>query len=332
MGRKEMLTAGEIVKIQFLHAQNYSISKIAKEINRSRNVVSRLLKNPKHYGKTPLAGRPEVLSPQQKRAIFREASNSLLTAKEIGIKLGICTNIRNIQRAMKTSEYIQCNKFKRKPSLSKTNKDIRLGFAAKHQQWKEDWHRVVFTDQKKFNLDGPDVRECYFHDLRKEERFLSRQQKEQSSVMIWAGIGFNGKTEIKFVPTYMNSEEYINLIDRQLIHDAQQICESQIIFQHDNTAAIHSSSNVKEYFSINNIENMDWPSKSPDLKIIEQCWGMLARAVYADNKQFDSIEELKICIQSEWAKLDQEYIRNLFRSLPDRMASVIEACGGSTKY
>ncbi|KAG3095181.1 hypothetical protein PI125_g16317 [Phytophthora idaei] len=44
---------------------------------------------------------------------------------------------------------------------------------------------------------------------------------------------------------------------------------------------------------------MEWPAKSPDLNPIENMWGVLARAVYANGRQFETrgslISTIKRC-------------------------------------
>ena len=45
---------------------------------------------------------------------------------------------------------------------------------------------------------------------------------------------------------------------------------------------------------------LDWPSKSPDLNIIENFWGVL---VYANGKQFNTRDELKRAILAYWVKI-----------------------------
>nr|CCA25872.1 protein Y6B3B.8 putative [Albugo laibachii Nc14] len=58
------------------------------------------------------------------------------------------------------------------------------------------WDRVVFSDEEKFNLDGPDGFKYYWRDLRKEEDILSRRQSGGGSVMIWAAFSTCGQSEI----------------------------------------------------------------------------------------------------------------------------------------
>ena len=79
-------------------------------------------------------------------------------------------------------------KLRKKPLLLQHHKDARLEFARNHHDWVEEWKTVVFSDEKKFNLDGPDGFQYYFHDLRMEERVLGRRHSRAGSVMVWAAI------------------------------------------------------------------------------------------------------------------------------------------------
>lgn len=41
---------------------------------------------------------------------------------------------------------------------------------------------------------------------------------------------------------------------------------------------------------------MKWPSRSPNLNLIENLWGILSRAVYKNSKQYNNIKELENAI------------------------------------
>ena len=69
-----------------------------------------------------------------------------------------------------------------------------MGYAAK----RSDWRTVVFTDEKKFNLDGPDGYHYYFHDLRKDKRFLNRRHSREGGVMVWGAITYYGTIDLEF--------------------------------------------------------------------------------------------------------------------------------------
>lgn len=331
MGRGNKLNESEIRKIIELKNQNLNVSQIAKIVNRSRKVVYNLLKDPENYGKKKSSGRPPTLSERNKRAIIRIASNSALTSREIACQAGVTANIRSVRRVLQRCKFIQRLKMKQKPPLTKQHKKDRLTFAKDRIQWKKKWKRILFTDEKKFNLDGPDGFSYYYHDLRKEKIVKQRRQMGGGGVMIWAGIGCRGKTDVQFINGKMNSKKYIELISEQISKHAQNITKGNFIFQHDN-AAIHKAKIVNAYFTSQKIEVLPWPARSPDLNIIENCWGELARAVYKNGKQYDNIHDLKVSIVKEWDNLSQELIRKLFKSLPNPMIEFVENQGGYTHY
>jgi len=53
-----------------------------------------------------------------------------------------------------------------------------------------------------------------------------------------------------------------------------------------------------------------WPSNSPDLNPVDYAvWGALQQRVYHERK-FNTVEELKQAITTEWKKLSQRFIDN----------------------
>ncbi len=69
---------------------------------------------------------------------------------------------------------------------------------------------------------------------------------------------------------------------------------------------------------------------SPDLNPIENLWGIVKRKMpYA---RPNNAEELKATIRATWALITPEQCHRLIDSMPRRIAAVIQAKGGPTKY
>ena len=103
------------------------------------------------------------------------------------------------------------------------------------------WPSVIVTDDKSFNLNGPDGHHYCYRDLRKEQQLPSRGFMGGDGVMIWRGVGYYGKLEIKFITGQLNSKIYIETIDEQVNTYTTRIGNKYI-------------------FEI------------PDLNILENCW------------------------------------------------------------
>ncbi|CAK9827463.1 Transposable element Tc3 transposase [Anthophora retusa] len=197
--------------------------------------------------------------------------------------------------------------------------------------WVTQWQKVVFSDEKKFNLDGPDGYSYYYHDLRKEERIFSQRQHGGGSVMIWGAISSKGVVDLRILKGRQNSKKYLEILKTAKIRIFDVVRDNQWIFQQDN-ASIHSAKLVKDWFEEQEITCLEWPALSPDVNIIENVWGYLSRKVYINNRQFSSREELINAIEKEWNDIPLSYIETLYKSLPNRIFQIINNNGGCTKY
>ena len=113
--------------------------------------------------------------------------------------------------------------------------------------------------------------------------------------MIWAAFNTKGKLQIAFSSARMNSEEYQDVLDACLIPFLEENYEVPLISQHDN-ASIHASASTKQWLANRDINVLSWPPCSPDLNVLKNAWGILARRVYANNRQYKTVAELKAAV------------------------------------
>lgn len=197
--------------------------------------------------------------------------------------------------------------------------------------WTKEWERVVFSDEKKFNLEGPDGYAYYFHDLRKEEHTLDRLHSRAGGVMVWGAITYFGTIELQFLTSRMNAIAYKGVLNTAFPAIKDIFGPLKWKFQQDN-APIHTARIVKSWIEGQNVELLTWPPYSPDLNIIENVWGWLARKVYESGRQYSTEAELIEGIKRSWQAISLNYLQKLYDSLPKRMYEVILNRGGSTHY
>ena len=181
-----------------------------------------------------------------------------------------------------------------------------------------DWSSVCFSDEKKWNLDGPDGYNNYWHDKRTQELFKKQRQMRGGGVMVWAGIWADGKTDIVFIDGNINSEKYIKVLEGNLLPHQHKFT----IFQQNN-APIHNSKMTSEWLIDNDISVVTWPPCSPDLNPIENLWGILTQRVYKNNTFYSNVQELKDAIMQAWDGIGEDILRTLSTSMNNRIFNLI---------
>lgn len=331
MGRGCDFSPDEIAQIKAWMQLGMSGRQMAKLLDRSANGVNQCIKRINAGVKTVRAGPKSSITERCRRRILQAASNKVTTAKKIKTTLGLRQSTRTIQKIIKASGMIVYRKKSRKPILKAHEMANREAWCSQRLHWARQWDKIVFSDEKKFNLDGPDGNSFYYHDKRKPELLHNKRHTGGGSVMIWAAIGTRGKSSIAFIDGNINSEQYQGILTNTLLPCGARIGGNRWVFMQDN-APIHTSHSTTEFLANHNIRVLPWPPRSPDLNPIENVWAILSRMVYAGGKQYNSKEELKTAILRCWPQVSGETIRNLYNSMPTRVDKVISKRGMIISY
>ena len=82
----------------------------------------------------------------------------------------------------------------------------------------------------------------------------------------------------------------------------------------------------------NGVEVLPCPTQSADLAPIEHLWGHLKNRLKEYDQPASGLLELWERVEKEWENIKPEVCQRLIESMPRRVAAVIRAKGGYTKY
>lgn len=220
--------------------------------------------------------------------------------------------------------------------LTKKHKEKRLAWAEKYR--KQDFSKVLFTDESRLTLDGPDGWGRGW--IREGQRVKQRLRRQQGGggLMIWAGIIDNKIIGPFRLPNgiKINSHNYCNFLKEKVFTALQNLGDdvtNNIIFQQDN-APSHASRYSKSFLENHGFKDeryMDWPPNSPDLNCIENLWAMIKRDVHRDGRQFNSIEDLWEACKIAFSRITPSDIKKLTASMDRRLVEVLKSCGRQVK-
>uniref|UniRef100_A0AAV1TT56 Tc1-like transposase DDE domain-containing protein n=1 Tax=Peronospora matthiolae TaxID=2874970 RepID=A0AAV1TT56_9STRA len=279
-------------------------------------------------------GPAPLLSKRHLRLLLRTSAQGNLSAAQLKIDLSLPVSVTTVQRILADVDWFVYTKMEN--TLPHTVADMSARkFWAKDMLLHEDagsvLDSIIFLDEKKWYLDGPDGIQHYWRDVRQFVRQKKRRQAGGGSTMIWAAFSACGKSPLVVLTGRQNSDDYVYTVSEYLRPFAHLTYGEDFIFQQDN-ASIHVSDRSREFFSKEGIQVLDWPSKSSGLNPIENLWSIVSRQVYANGTQFECVSELKAALIAAWNAISNATLVSLVRSMPRRCIEVIEKKGSKTHY
>lgn len=150
---------------------------------------------------------------------FGNLKNRFLTAVEIRQRLqtarGVNVSEQTIRRRIEEQNLSACRPA-RGPELLRHHRVARLRFSREHASWThEQWSKVLWTDEWRVVLRAPTGRERVWR--RHWERFLPITTTQTvcfhgGSVLVWAGICSDTRTELVVVAGRLTAVRYIREI------------------------------------------------------------------------------------------------------------------------
>lgn len=265
--------------------------KTYKEIGNILNITDQCARNLCRYSiKKDVRKRgPKFKLQGLDRFRIRREVTIIKTAKEKVTTTKIITNCRlNISKTTTWRELnrcgFRCKKAKIVAKLLPRHKESRINHISDWITNHINWTKTIFTDEKRFSLDGPDCFVTYCTEEEEETREI--RCCEGGGVFVWLMLMPNGLISHHILNGKFNSTYYINLLRKHILPILNLNFGNEFIYQEDNSP-IHKSKLTKDFMKKNEVKVLEWPPKSGDINLVEDVWRIISEKVY-DGPQFYS--------------------------------------------
>lgn len=318
----------EVVK---LREEGKSLAEIGKIMHLPRSTVQKMIKpdKSKHVGPK---GRPKIIGFKEKKVI----DNSIRIMKKCGervtstkilknTKLKCCS--RTVRKHLEQTTY-KYRKSTQMIQLTAEMKEKRLGCIKNWFKENINFNSLIFVDEKRFNLDGPDN----FMSWNKNNEICSRKKRVMGGggVMVHGAVGIDGHIRIIRLTQTINGEIYKNILSELSAYLNERY--GNYILAQDN-ARPHTCKLIQAWMQENEIKSLSWPPYSPDFNLIEHIWHMLSEIVY-DGPQYKSNDKLWEAIEKATEIINsakKSVIENMYKNYSDRLFWVLQNDGNIFK-
>lgn len=289
-------------------------------------------------------GRKRILSPQAAGVAKQQALSKRKTCcKEIAKNLHkrgwVEKDIsdRSVSRVLKSgcSRALKYKTQKKAQRLTKRQRAARLQWAQQvRQRPLSYWRGLMFTDSHMFRMHvGTRGRKRW---CVPGKEVVVMVDKHPSVVHAYGGVTFNGPTSLQFVTGTtglktttkgVSQSEYHEVISKTFIPEGKRLFDGRPFVVWQDGAPVHTAKSTKKYWSsFPGATPLISPPASPDLNIIENCWGLVDDKLMG--RSFPSLQAFKTAVRNEWANLSMHTVQQLFDSMPKRVAKLLKCHGG----
>lgn len=343
MGRRSDVSGEKRDLIVSLSKDGTSSRQIASLVGVSDSTVRKIVARHRTTGSAavkPRSGRPRKTCERQDRHLkVLSLANRFKTATKLRAELesdsGVRLSRRTVRRRLQSVGLRGCVAVK-KPFISPANKKKRLKFAREHKDWSAaDWATVLWSDESKFNMRGSDGAQYV---RRREGEALSDRCTRKTvkhgggHIMVWGCMCSSGTGRVFKVEGNMKHDQYIGILQNVMRPSmADLFPDGEGVFQHDNDPK-HTAKATKQWLASQDFETLKWPAQSPDLNPIENLWRIVGVKRQNVTMQPQNEAQLWQVCKRAWRLITPDICRDLVDSMPKRMAAVIAAKGGATKW
>ena len=294
MGKKRDMNQFQRGQINVLSAEGYSQRDIALRLHISRCAVQNALRLVDGSNRKR-CGRKRKTTPREDRilkaVVTRSPHASSARVAHEARQRGADVSARTVRRRLSKDFNLVARRPAKKLLMTAKQIRARIAFCQRHKDKSATWwDRVMFSDESTFQQ----VRGVGTNYVRRppgerlNPKYTIKTVKHPPSVMVWGAISVNGRCGLKIFDkgVKVNAAEYIKVLDTKV--KVHMTVSGTTLFQQD-SAPCHMARVTKRWFTDNAVDLLpDWPSNSPDLNVIENCWQVMKQKVAAHHPTSES--------------------------------------------
>jgi hypothetical protein len=362
------LSQEERWRIVLAWKRHKSINKVSRLLGYTRVCVRRWVDRYNCTGcvyASPNRGRKPALSPTAGDAAYElMLGGRHLVAKDTAVELHcmglvdyvvdkrtIITHL--MHAAVRKGARVHFRRGRPRIGLTQATKSKRLAFAEANKA--RHWDIVLFSDRKKFVFKWPGscVAQSGTWEVVGGEIEGVHQPTHPQVLNVYAAFCGRGVTNVhvvagtsKYKHSHCNKKgkpaknittsQYVEVLQHTFLPQGQRLLAGKPswVLQQDGDPTHKVASKVLDDWNKKHRKQVEllrnWPPNSPDLNPIENIWAYVQRLVY--KKGYTTFDAFRSGVIQELESIPQSMLHNLIKSMPKRMAEVIEKGGGKTRY